>query len=369
MNDRLARLSKAGVSVWLDDLSRSRISSGNLASLVTDLGVVGVTTNPTIFAKALSDSDTYADQVTELARGGASVAEAIDALTTRDVAQAADVLAPVHEATRGYDGRVSIEVPPSVARDTDATVAYAKQLWALIDRPNVMIKIPATLEGLPAITQVVAAGISVNVTLIFALGRYRKVVEAYLSGLERAREAGIDLSLIHSVASIFVSRVDSEVDRRLDDLGTPEALRLRGAAGLANCRLAYQIAEQLFSSERFEVLEAAGANRQRPLWASTGTKNPEYPDTLYVSELVAEGCVNTMPEATLKAFADHGEVEGDTISDRYEAADEVFDALAVLGVDYAEVMERLEDEGLQKFDASWSELVQTVGTQLKGAGA
>lgn len=369
MTTSLAELSRAGVSIWLDDLSRSRITSGSLAALVADKQVVGVTTNPTIFAAALADSEAYAAQLTPLARDGVDLETAVEMLTCDDVAKAADILEPVYRASGGVDGRVSIEVPPEAARDTEATIAHATRLWEAINRPNVMIKIPATLEGLPAITAVVARGISVNVTLIFALDRYRKVVEAYISGLERAREAGIDLAGIHSVASIFVSRVDTEVDRRLTALGTDEALRLRGQAGVANCRLAHQIAGQLFTSERFEVLEAAGAHPQRPLWASTGTKNPDYPDTLYVSELVAPGTVNTMPEATLEAFADHGEVRGDTIGSGYGQANALFDRLAALGIDYAEVMEQLEAEGLQKFDASWAELLDTVRTQLEGARA
>ncbi|MCQ9366826.1 transaldolase [Brevibacterium sp. 50QC2O2] len=360
----LQELSTAGVSIWLDDLSRSRLSSGELARAVDEQSIVGVTTNPTIFAGALADSDAYAEQVGRLAASDASLEDAIDALTCADVAAACDVLRPVYDATAGQDGRVSIEVPPGLARDTEGTIAYAKKLWKIIDRPNAMIKIPATQEGLTAITQVVAAGISVNVTLIFALGRYRRVVEAYINGLERAKEAGFDISQIHSVASIFVSRVDTEVDGRLEAIGTPEALELRGRAGLANCRLAHRIAVEQFSSERFHVLAAAGANQQRPLWASTGVKNPAYPDTMYVSELVAAGTVNTMPEKTLLAFADHGEVHGDTVSGGYAQADADLDALAGVGVDYAEVMDKLEAEGLEKFDASWDELVAGVSQQL-----
>ncbi|NUL60938.1 transaldolase [Brevibacterium luteolum] len=367
MTDRLAQLSRAGVSVWLDDLSRGRITSGSLGSLIVDRSVVGVTTNPTIFAAALADGEAYDAQVRELAASGASVEEAIDALTCHDVAQAADILAPIYRASGGVDGRVSIEVPPHLAHDTEGTVECARKLWEMIDRPNILIKIPATEEGMLAIARTLGEGISVNVTLIFALGRYRKVVEAFISGLERAREAGRDISRIHSVASIFVSRVDSEIDKRLDAIGTEKALSLKGKAGIANCRLAYEICTQLFDSERWDVLEAAGAHRQRPLWASTGTKDPAYPDTLYVSELVTEGVVNTMPEKTLEAFADHGELHGDTVVDRHTEADELFDTLAIMGIDYAEVMEVLEREGLEKFDASWAELVETVTQQLEGA--
>lgn len=363
----LNELSEAGVSIWLDDLSRARIESGSLARSITEQSVVGVTTNPTIFAKALSDGSAYAQQVAQLAAGGSSVDDAIDELTTTDVAAACDVLADVNSATNGQDGRVSIEVPPQLARDTEGTIAYAKKLAAKVDRSNVMIKIPATEEGLTAITQVIAAGISVNVTLIFALGRYRRVVEAYVNGLERALEAGIDITTIHSVASIFVSRVDTEIDKRLGAIGGDAALALRGKAGIANCRLAHRIAIEQFSTERFHVLAASGANQQRPLWASTGVKNPDYPDTMYVTELVTPGTVNTMPEATLEAFADHGEVRGDTVSGAYEQADADLDALAHVGIDYADAMEQLEREGLQKFQDSWDELVASVSTQLRDA--
>lgn len=361
----LKDLSAEGVSIWLDDLSRGRIESGSLAASVDEDSVVGVTTNPTIFAAALADGSGYEDQLSELKASGASTADAIDALTTRDVALACDILKPVYDATGGRDGRVSIEVPPALAHDAEGTADYAVKLAKMVDRPGTMIKIPATEEGLRAITAVTAEGISVNVTLIFSLGRYRRVVEAYINGLERAREAGHDLSTIHSVASIFVSRVDTEVDDRLENIGTDEALALRGTAGIANCRAAFRIAEEQFASERFAVLEAAGANRQRPLWASTGTKNPEYRDTLYVEELTAPGTVNTMPEKTLRAYADHGENKGDTVTGTSAEADRTLDALAAQGIDYADVMEVLEEEGLKKFEVSWSELEQTVEAGLR----
>ncbi len=367
MSSPLQDLSNAGVSIWLDDLSRSRLESGSLAAAIADTSVVGVTTNPTIFATALADGGAYAAQIAQLAADGTPVDAAIDAITCADVAAACDAFADVYAATDGYDGRVSIEVPPHLARDTEGTVDYAVKLAKAIDRPNVMIKIPATEEGLDAITRVIAQGISVNVTLIFALGRYRRVVEAYINGLERAREAGHDISQIHSVASIFVSRVDTEFDKRLEQIGTPEALELRGRAGLANCRIANRIAGEQFDTERFHVLAAAGARKQRPLWASTGVKNPAYPDTMYVEGLVTDGVVNTMPEATLHAFADHGKVHGDTVTGAYAQADEDLDALSRIGIDYAEVMEQLEAEGLAKFDASWSELVDSVTDQLHSA--
>lgn len=363
----LQDLAAEGVSIWLDDLSRERLTSGNLAQLIETGGVVGVTTNPSIFQAALADGEAYAEQVTELAAARATVDEAVFALTTQDVRDACDLFAPVHDATGGVDGRVSIEVDPRLARDTEATIAQAKELHAAVDRPNVLIKIPATVEGLPAISAVLAEGISVNVTLIFSLERYRAVMNAFLSGLERAREAGRDLSTIHSVASFFVSRVDTEVDKRLSAIGTDEALALRGKAAVANARLAYQAYEEVFSSPRWESLAAAGARPQRPLWASTGVKDPAYPDTLYVTELVAPGTVNTMPEKTLQAVADHGEVTGDTITGHYADASEVLDRIDALGISYAEVTDVLETEGLEKFESSWADLLQRLGAELEKA--
>lgn len=362
-----ADLSAAGVSIWLDDLSRSRIESGNLAELIGSRNVVGVTTNPTIFANALAKGHGYDTRIASCAERGLDVTETIFELTTADVADACDIFADVYAASNGLDGRVSIEVEPGLARDTAGTVAQAKQLWERVGKANAMIKIPATVEGLEAITETIAAGISVNVTLIFSLERYRQVINAYLTGLERAREAGIDLSTIHSVASFFVSRVDTEIDARLRAAGTDEALALTGAAGVANARLAYEVFEQSFASERAALLRAAGANPQRPLWASTGVKDPALPDTLYVIDLVAPGVVNTMPEATLEAVADHGEVRGDTVTGTYREADQVLNAIDAQGVDYAEVTELLEVEGLQKFDVSWAELVETLRGALSAA--
>jgi transaldolase len=361
-------LASNGVSVWLDDLSRERLTSGNLEQLI-DKGVVGVTTNPSIFEAALSKGHAYDEQVAELARSGASVDEAVFALTTQDVRDACDVFLPVYEATNGRDGRVSIEVDPRLAHDTAKTVEEAKALSAAVDRPNVLIKIPATVEGLPVITEVMAAGISVNVTLIFALDRYRAVMNAFLAGLEKARDTEADLTGLHSVASFFVSRVDTEVDKRLDALGTPEAKALRGKAGVANARLAYQAYEEVFSTPRWESLAAAGAHPQRPLWASTGVKDPAYPDTMYVTELVAPGTVNTMPEKTLDATADHGEVTGDTVTPYYAEAAEVLDSLERLGISYAEVTAQLEREGVEKFESSWGELLGGVTRELEKATA
>ncbi|HEU4466009.1 MAG TPA: transaldolase [Agromyces sp.] len=366
-NTPTAALSQAGVSIWLDDLSRQRIASGGLERLIAERDVVGVTTNPTIFATALTDGESYREQLHALAADGADVDRAVFEITTDDVRDAADHFLPVYDRTDGYDGRVSIEVSPDLANDTDATIAEAHRLWEKVDRPNVMIKIPATREGLPAITAVIGAGISVNVTLIFSLDRYREVIDAYLAGLEQAKAAGHDLSTIHSVASFFVSRVDTEIDKRLVAIGTPEATALKSKAGVANARLAYELYEQQFASPRAVTLLDAGANRQRPLWASTGVKDPSLPDTLYVTELVARGVVNTMPEKTLEATFDHGVIEGDTVTGAYADAGRVLDALASVGVDYDDVTLLLEREGVDKFIVSWKELLETVRGALEAA--
>jgi transaldolase len=367
-SDRLKALADAGVSIWLDDLSRERIETGNLADLVKEKSVVGVTTNPTIFASAIANGERYDAQVADLVKSGADVDKVIFDLTTEDVRNACDILAPVAEATQD-DGRVSIEVEPTLANDTDATIASAKALWAAVDRPNVLIKIPATLEGLPAITAATAAGISVNVTLIFSVERYRAVMDAYLTGLEQAQANGIDLSKIRSVASFFVSRVDTEIDARLEKIASEDALALRGKAAVANARLAYAAFEEVLGSERWQRLASAGANVQRPLWASTGVKNPAYPDTLYVADLVVAGTVNTMPEKTLNAFADHGEVTGDQVSGKGAEAQAVFDQLQAVGIDLDDVFLTLETEGVDKFKVSWTELLDTVKGQMEKAGA
>ena len=355
-----AALSDAGVSIWLDDLSRERLSSGSLQKLINEKNVVGVTTNPSIFQAAITSGTDYDAKIAELAARGSSVDETIFEITTTDVADACDLFAPVAAATKGVDGRVSIEVDPRLAWDTEGTIAEAKQLYKKVGKDNVLIKIPATLEGLPAITATLAEGISVNVTLIFSLERYRAVIEAFQSGLKLAMENGHDLSKVHSVASFFVSRVDTEIDKRLDAIGTDEARALKGKAGVANARLAYQVYEELFSTERWAVLAETGALPQRPLWASTGVKDPTYPDTLYVTGLAAAGVVNTMPEKTLDATFDHGVVTGDTITGTYEEADGVLTALDGLGISYAEVVALLESEGLAKFVASWKELLADV---------
>jgi len=369
MTDRLGQLSAAGVAIWLDDLSRKRLSSGGLDQLRREKHVVGVTSNPTIFAKALSSSEEYADQLRDLARRGVTVEEAARMLTTYDVRWATDVMRPAYEASGGVDGRVSIEVDPRLAYQTDKTIAEAKALWWLVDRPNLFIKIPATEAGLPAITATLAQGISVNVTLIFGLDRYEQVMDAFLAGMEQAKANGHDLSTIGSVASFFVSRVDTEVDKRLDKIGSDEAKAMMGKAAVANARLAYQRYSRVFSSPRWQALADAGAHPQRPLWASTSTKNPAYRDVIYVEELIAPGVVNTMPEQTIHAFAEHGEVRGDTVTGAYEEAQQVLDDLERLGVSYQDVVDTLEREGVEKFEASWLELLDGVRASLEAANA
>jgi transaldolase len=367
-NANLAALSAAGVSVWLDDLSRQRLQSGNLQELIDTRSVVGVTTNPSIFQKALAEGDAYDGQVAELAERGADVDATIRTVTTDDVRNACDVLTPQWEASDGVDGRVSIEVDPRLAHDADKTAKQAIELWKIVDRPNLFIKIPATEDGLPAITATLAEGISVNVTLIFSVERHRAVIDAYLEGLEQARKAGHDLSKIHSVASFFVSRVDTEIDKRLEKIGSDDAKALLGKAAVANARLAYAAYQEVFvGGERFAPLEADGARVQRPLWASTGVKNPDYSDTLYVTELVAPNTVNTMPEKTIEAVADHGVVTGDTVTGTASAAQEVFDKLEAVGIDLTDVFLVLENEGVQKFEESWTELLEETEKQLHTA--
>jgi transaldolase len=366
MTDHLQELSEAGVSIWLDDLSRERIETGNLAELIKNDHVVGVTTNPSIFANALSEGERYDEQVRELAGQGKDVDDAVFAITTTDVRNACDIMKPVFEATNGVDGRVSIEVDPRLAHDQDKTLESARALWKEVDRQNLFIKIPATTEGAPAITDALADGISINVTLIFGLDRYRGVMDAYLTGLERALDNGHDLSTIHSVASFFVSRVDTEIDNRLHKTGAGD--ELLGKAGVANARLAYELYEQTFAGDRWERLREAGANTQRPLWASTGVKNPDYKDTMYVDDLVVENTVNTMPEKTLEAVRDHSEITGDQVRPNYEAAHQVMKDLEQAGIDYDDVIRVLEEEGVEKFETAWGELLETVETNLDGAG-
>lgn len=369
MNDRLKDLADAGVSIWLDDLSRERLETGNLADLVKDKHVVGVTSNPAIFQTALADGERYDPQVRELAAAGADVEKATQTITTDDVRDACKVMRPVFDATDGVDGRVSIEVSPGLAHNTEETVAEAAELWKIVGEPNLLIKIPGTKEGWPAITETIAAGISVNVTLIFGLEQYRNVMEAYVAGLEQAADNGHELADIHSVASFFVSRVDSEIDKRLEATtegpGTDPALK--GKAGVANARLAFQMYEEFFSGPRWEALEAKGARKQRPLWASTGVKNPDYDDTMYVVDLVVEDTVNTMPEKTLEAVADHGEVRGDRVRPFYDDAAAHMQALADVGIDYDDVIQTLIKEGVDKFLVAWDELQTTLSASLEAA--
>jgi transaldolase len=354
------------VSIWLDDLSRDRIQSGSLAELISSRAVSGVTTNPTIFAGAFSKGDAYATQLAELSARGASASEAVFEATTEDVRMACDVFADVYRSTNGVDGRVSIEVEPGIAMDSAKTIAQAKELFRAVDRENVMIKIPATIPGLSAITEVLAAGISVNVTLIFSLQRYALVIKAFKDGINNAKQNGHDLSKIHSVASFFVSRVDTEINKRLEAIGTKQALDLKSKGALANARLAYELFETEFASSDWKDLEIAGANKQRPLMASTGVKDTTLPDTLYVTELIAPELVNTMPEATMEAVFDHGVISPDTITGEYANSRAVLAELSELGISYDEVVALLESEGVEKFVASWNDLLDTVSKALQG---
>jgi transaldolase len=361
----LSQLTAEGVSIWLDDISRDRLRTGNLADLMTNWEVRGVTSNPTIFAHAISQGDAYDQQLADLAISGASPEEASRLITTYDIRWGCDVLRPVYDASEGVDGRVSLEVDPRLARETAKTIAEARTLWWMVDRPNLFIKIPATAEGLPAITACLAEGISVNVTLIFSLERYGEVIDAFMAGLEQAVAAGRDISRLASVASFFVSRVDTEVDSRLDKIGTPEAAALRGQAAIANARLAYELYEERIGTPRWQALLAAGAKVQRPLWASTSTKDPAFEDTMYVVELVAPDTVNTMPEATLRATADHAKLRGDTVRGTYDQSRQVFADLAALGISYDDVVQTLEDEGVDKFAVSWNEFLGTIQANME----
>ena len=367
-NPNLQALSESGVSVWLDDLDRHRIESGNLQHLIDTHSVVGVTTNPSIFEKALTSGVAeYKSQLAELASRGATRDEAVRALTVADVTAACDIFKPVWERSGHIDGRVSLEVDPRLAHDADATIAQAQELWHEVNRPNLMIKIPATPEGLPAITATLAAGISVNVTLIFSTVRYEQVLDAWLSGLEQAQANGHDLSMIESVASFFVSRVDSLVDKKLDAIGSDEAKALLGKAAIANAHLAWQSFVDVTAGTRWQALKAAGAHVQRPLWASTGVKDPSYDDTRYVIELVAPNCVNTMPEATLNAVADHGVVRGDTVSNTFTSAQQVWEQLSALGIQADDVFAELEQDGVEKFIAAWNQLLTSLDSVLQEA--
>ncbi len=366
-------LAAAGVAVWLDDLSRPRIGSGALTRMVDGGEIVGITTNPTIFSKSISAGSGYEDQLRELALRGTAIGETLRLLTAWDVRAACDVLRPVYEKTGGRDGRVSIEVDPRISADAERTAAEARGLWWLVDRPNLLIKIPAAQAALPAITASIADRISVNVTLIFSIDRYRAVLDAFMAGLEQRAARGEDLAGIESVASFFISRVDVEVDKRLaalpDTVAADAKTRLHGQAALANARLAYEVYEQAAASDRWQGLAAKGASLQRLLWASTGVKDEAFPPTRYVTELVARDTVNTMPEATLQALADFGADTPDTISAGYAKAHATVDDLATLGVDLADVAETLERDGIASFVQSWDDLIASVEEQLGNAGA
>lgn len=365
MTDRLQQLSDIGVSIWLDDLDRSRLTTGGLARLISEKHVVGVTTNPSIFSKAISKgSADYATQMASLASGQADADFAVREMTTADVRDACDVLAQVAADTDGVDGRVSIEVDPRLARQTEPTIEQARALWAEVDRPNLLIKIPGTAEGLPAITQVLSEGISVNVTLIFSVERYKQVIDAWAAGLEQRIAAGQPVGDIHSVASFFVSRVDTAVDAALEKIGSPEAQALMAKAGVANARLAWQAYQEFLATDRWAALAAAGAKPQRPLWASTSVKDPALPDDMYVVDLAGPGCVNTMPEPTLDAVADHGNIQGDTLDGTGPASQAVFDELAAVGVNMDEIFVQLENEGVDKFEEAWKELLANVADGL-----
>lgn len=366
MTDHLAELSEQGVSIWLDDLSRQRIESGGLKALL-DRHVVGVTTNPSIFQAAMAKDDAYDDDIASLAKQGKTVDEVVRQLTGDDVRAACDILRPVFEATDGLDGCVSYEVEPGLARDTEGTITQARDLWAAVDRPNLYIKIPATEQGVPAIRQMLSEGVNVNVTLIFSIARYAEVMEAYLAALEERVAKGEPVARLSSVASFFVSRVDSEVDKRLLGMDSDGARALLGKAAVANARVAYGKYVSTFAGPRWEALQAAGAKPQRPLWASTGVKNPDYPDTMYVTDLVAAGVVNTMPEPTLDAVADHGKITGDTITGHLDSATDVLSLLAEIGIDLEQVTVQLEDEGVDKFMTAWNDLLSGVGGKVEAA--
>jgi transaldolase len=350
-------VSAAGTSIWLDDLSRAKITSTDAHALparIKNSGVVGVTTNPSIFSAAISGAAEYASDIAQMK--SLHVDEVVKKLTTDDVRQACDVFTSIYQSTNGVDGRVSIEVDPRLAHDTEGTISAGKELWAIIGRPNLMIKVPATIEGLPAITALIAAGISVNVTLIFSVKRYGQVIEAYMNGIEQCENP----SQVHSVASFFISRIDSSIDGLLKKNGSAEATALLGKAAIANAHLAYQLFEEKFSTERWSTLASKGAHKQRPLWASTGVKNPSYEDTRYVVELIAPDTVNTMPQSTLDALIDHGVIRGNTISGQYPQAVEVLKSLSALGISLDEVTTELEIDGVKKFAQAWDELLENV---------
>lgn len=360
-------LSAVGVSIWLDDLSKDRLTTGSLKGLIESHDVVGVTSNPTIFAGAVAGSASYSSDIAAMASQGSSAEEAVFSIMVSDVQGACDVMAPVFEKSGGHDGRVSLEVSPLLAHDTEGTIAQAKELWKRVNRANLMIKIPATRAGLPAITEVLSHGISVNVTLIFSLERYNEVIDAYLAGMGKARDKGLDIGAIFSVASFFVSRVDTAVDALLDTIGSQQARAIRSQAAIANARLAFELFEKRFEEPRARELRSAGMNLQRPLWASTGVKDPSLPEAYYVTELAVDNTVNTMPEKTLMALARDGGVSGDRVRAHYDAARSTFSQLADMDISLSDVTEQLEKEGVDKFVQSWRELLDTVARAMGSA--
>ncbi|MDR3128264.1 MAG: transaldolase [Bifidobacteriaceae bacterium] len=365
MNANTQKVSDTGVSIWLDDLNRDRITTGNLRDLTQTHNVVGVTTNPSIFQKALSNIGPYDEQLAQLAKNNASVEEAVRAATTEDVKNACDIMSDIFNRSQYQDGRVSIEVEPHLAHNTKATEIQAQELWKTVNRPNAMIKIPATIEGLPAITTTLAKGISVNVTLVFSIARDLEVVKAYIDGIEAADKAGFDLSKIASVSSFFVSRVDTTIDKLLDDIDTNEAKNLKGKAAVANARIAYAKHAQAFANDpRWAALEAKGAKKQRLLWASTGVKNPAYSDTMYVDDLCGKLIVNTMPEATLMAVADHSKASGDSLSGKASEAETIIANIEKLGISMKLVTNKLEADGVEAFITSWTDLLANVKAGL-----
>ncbi|MFZ4584473.1 MAG: transaldolase [Acidimicrobiia bacterium] len=355
MNSPIARLNDFGQSPWYDNLTRTLVSKGGLNQLISEDGIRGVTSNPTIFEKAMASGAGYDDQLATLAAQGASVDDIYWELVLTDVGHAADILRPTHDRLDGRDGFVSVEVSPLLAHDTDATIEQAAWLWNRLDRPNILIKIPATKAGLPAITETIAAGINVNVTLIFSLERYQAVLEAYVEGLRKLRANGGDISKVHSVGSFFVSRLDTEVDRRL-----PESSALRGRAAVANAKLAYEVFAHHIAGEEWGYV-ADAANPQRPLWASTSTKNPAYSDTLYVDDLVGPDSVNTLAQPSIDALRDHGDPKPNTITDGVDAARALVEQeLPAAGVDYADVVAVLEREGVASFAQSFHDCLASL---------
>ncbi|APT92490.1 transaldolase [Corynebacterium phocae] len=358
--NNIDKLAELGTSAWLDDLSRDRLVSGNLKEVIDTKSVVGVTTNPSIFSSAMSTGTAYDADIAKLKEKGVDAAEAVYSLAMDDVRDACDVFTEIFEKSEGKDGRVSIEVDPRISDDREATLAQARELWEKIDRPNLMIKIPATDGSLPAIADALAEGISVNVTLLFSVDRYKEVIKAFKDGINRAHAAGKDVSTIHSVASFFISRVDTEVDKRLEEIGSELALALRGKAGIANAQLAYALFKEEFAGADLPE----GTNVQRPLWASTGVKNPEYPAWIYVTELAGPDTVNTIPEDTIDAVLENAEFNGDTLTNSKQEAQAIFEQLKEVGINFDEVFSVLEREGVEKFVDAWQELLDSMSKRL-----